>query len=280
MGSKTVKIGLGVLCLVILALVGAYLLFFGGPAKKVVEPGPSPYSIRISVLEGAGEVPTLVTLRLFNRKVRQEHLDNRGKRGNKAEPVVAKISSSCWKKQVRFYCVRGGKEREITGFVKVKKFPTLKELRFAPKTVYHAYYTIIKHDRIKPGDRMFAEMEIEGKKIRSNLVVIRGEKVPSEKAAFVRAANIYYRLGDNDKLLSLSREMIARKPKYLAGYWFQGLALERQGKDREALNAYMKVRTLLPKPRKGEFYEPPVLLWQKIRALKRRVSKTEPKAGS
>ncbi len=278
MGKTKRKLTLFLSLLILLTLaVAAYRLLRPVPAnppqikikkaeaKKATMPTPSPYKIRIRLLRGE-TVPSLITLRLYNGTLRQSFLDrcSNEKTHEKMEKSEVTLPDAFWTKHVRFYCLAaGGKRRDISASAKLEKAPAGK-LIFTPSSVYHADYAV---SGLPPEGRIYAEMTLEGRSIRSNRVSIP-PKAGNERVAFCRDAQILYRKGDYAALLKRARTRAQMHPKEIPANWFLGLALEGKGECAGALKAYRTVLNNLPRTKKKGFQEFPLLLFRHIEAVK------------
>jgi len=260
----------------LLALLGVgYFFLHSTPAKraelsrKPLCVSPSPYQMRISFLQG-GTLPSLITVRFFNGALQQKFLDRLG--GGKIRQGLGKtkvkISSAFWREKIKFFYEKPGKQKkDLADSVTLKKAPAAKTLLFKPFSVYQALYILSKTRNLSPGGKLYAEMILDNRRIRSNRITIM-KTAESDKTAFVRDANILYRLGDGEALHKRARAMTEKYPRYVPASWFLGLALEAKGEDDKALKAYLTTWKNLPGPQKRAFYEPPVLLWRHIRAVR------------
>lgn len=255
---------------IIILLIGLVLLILFRSCGKESEQDKSyvfPISCRISLLPGTEDEPSLVTLRLFNHTARQTKNDY-----SKMKPVVVNIPPDIWQEKVAFVKVnkQTDNEADISSSFIFLKGPQSKKLFFGPYIVYSVYYEIPLSNNISCEDIIQAQVKIDSFIIHSNTFLLP-ETPKTKEEAIYRRIMIAHRLGEYDELLTLANEMIEIRPGHADGYFFKGLAFEGKQLYKEALDTYQKSLKLVPIPEKGQFTEPPDLLYSHIREVKKKL---------
>ena len=113
--------------------------------------------------------------------------------------------------------------------------------------------------------------DIDKYTILSNKQKIPQETKTVEDQSLRKAYNAFV-LDDYSRLLKQADDLIKNENTAADGYFFKGAALEKEGDYAGALDAYKTALKQLPRPKKGEFYEPPDVLWQKIRLMEEKLN--------
>lgn len=236
-----------------------------------------PVSCRISLLSGTEDRPSLLTVRLFSQTVRQAKLrkqTGRKKDQIKTHPVMVKIPPDMWQNNVLFFKLDRTKntEENISSMITFLKGPQSSRLVFGPDTVYSIYYELPSLSSISSKDAIQARIQIEGFTIVSNTFNFP-EPSKTKEDTLYREIAIAHRLKQHDILFASANEMIKKRPGNPDGYFFKGIALEGKKLYKEALESYQKSLKLVPKPEKGQFREPPDLLYSRIREVKKKLDR-------
>jgi len=261
------------------AIVSCTCLIIRGCGKKETSAHKKeiqPVDIILNVIQGSEDSPSVFIVRLISQKAKQEAIDSsiKGKKRNATaektdSPFKLTANKGTWEKGISFYFIENRREARISSGVELLFYPKLKNTSIGPEDAYSIVYSIDSKKLPKAGSGVYAVMRLEKYSIKSNPVELKEE--PSGKYdKLARQAEVYRALGDSRKLMDTAEKMIADSPSGVLGYWYKGLAFELKGDNKSAISMYETALKNVPSPKKGDSYEPPLFILEKIKYLSRK----------
>jgi len=240
---------------------------------------PLPVDIALRYVQGVDGLGSLAILRIFSRKLLQQDMDNVIKKIDKDRQNISLLwPEKNWSENVVFLLSAGNDSefQKLETKFRVLYAPDQEELIFEPGLVFEAVYEFETSEVLQPGSLLMTEMRLTDSTVQSNDVEIPVS--PSDKEGRILLKMKLLLLSGKDKeLQAAAEEAISENPNDPSGYWYKGLALENTGENRAALAAFTLALEKYPKPSKGEFSEPPMLLVEKIRDITQRLKEPEQK---
>ena len=273
---------------IVLILTAGILLFKRGktPEIKTEEPRQEtpvqkekavkiPLDVSLRYIQGVDGIGPLLKVRLFSRSLLQQDIDNKVlHKGEEKEikPIVIDGPENFWKEAVVFFSAEKDAEEtgggRIEGDIRLVYAPEETQWTFTPGKTYEALYQLPSTAALAPDSRIWAELSLENGTIRSNDATIPREP-EDEKDRLIQKASLLINLGRESELLETAEALISAYPSDSSGYWFKGVALESTGDNTSALAAYEEALKNFPTPGQEGSVEPPLLLIEKIRELKK-----------
>jgi hypothetical protein len=250
-----------------------------GPEAVSRESLTLPLDLALFISPGAEPGQAVALIRLYSHSARQKALDNRMRpeeQQEKIDPYSLEGGAELWARKLIFevQTSTGDQSFELSpagGACKVMGYPKAETLFFGHDNSYSAVYRLESPDKIIPGSTIRAVLNAAGQKIVSNERVVPPPAAGTEQAALRRARNARW-LGNADAMLAAGRQLAKEKPRSMTGYWYQGLAWEKMGKDQEALESYRQAWNMWRKAVKDPgTAEPPMRLARRIARIQSRL---------
>lgn len=258
-----------------------------GPEAISREPLTPPLDLALFISPGAVPGEAVAVVRLYSHSARQKALNNRMRpegQKEKVDPLSVKGGKDLWTRKLIFEVQPpgGGQGFQLSpaggDACKVMGYPRAETLSLGHDRSYSAVYRLEAPDRIVPGCMIKAVLHVSGRKIVSDGRVVPPPAAGTEQAALRRARNARW-LGDADAMLSAGRQLAEETPDSMTGYWYQGLAWEKMGRDQQALASYLMAwnmwRNAVRDPKTAE---PPMRLARRIVRLQNRLGIPRPKS--
>ncbi|MFQ6082727.1 MAG: tetratricopeptide repeat protein [Candidatus Aminicenantia bacterium] len=267
-----VRIIIALIFIFMVIIIGFLILKSKKSSVSIEEKEEIPIDISLRYIQGVDGHSSLIILHLFSRQMLQKEIDNKIlHREEEIKPLVISYPENFWKENVVFLVSeKGGSEyRKLERGVQLVKAPEETRLTIAPGKLYEAVYKVLPTVTLQPGDRLRAEMILHRQIVRSDEVEIPTPPT-GKKEKLIQKAKIFAHSGENEKLLSTAEELISFAPNDPSGYWFKGMALENKEDYKSAISVYEQALKKYQKLAPGEHFEPPMLLVEKIRVLKKK----------
>ena len=259
-----------------------------GSGSASQEPLISPLDLALFISPGAEPGQAVALIRLYSHSARQKALDNRMRpkeRQEKIDPYSLKGGKDLWTRKLIFVVQPsgGGQVLQLSpaggGACKAMGYPKAEMLSVGHDRSYSAVYRLEAPDKVIPGSMIRAVLNVEGQKIVSDERVVPPPAYGTEQAALRRARNARW-MGDAEVMLAAGRQLAKEKPDSMTGYWYQGLAWEKMGKDQQALASYRQAWNVWEKAAKDpRTAEPPMRLARRIARLQNRLGTPRPNLG-
>ena len=237
-----------------------------------------PLDVSLRYIQGVDGYGSLLKIRLFSRRLLQQDIDNKVLyQGTEKEikPLVIACPENFWNKAVAFFSSEQEADktsgRRIDSDIRLVRAPEETQWIFTPGKTYEALYQLSSSPAVPPENRLWIEMYLENQTIRSNDVT-SSQEPGDEKDRLIQKARLLINLGDGRELLKTAEDLISSFPDDHSGYWFKGMALESSGDETSALAAYEEALKKFPPFGQEGNVEPPLLLTEKIKQLKRNIS--------
>jgi len=251
------------------------------PKARAVEP----LDLALHLSPGAAKGQAVALVRLYSRAAQQKALDNRRKpqeQREKIEPISLAGGEELWVKSLRFVVepLKGSQGLALSpgqgSACRAMRFPKAAELTLGPTRAHGAVYQLDAPDKLAPGSRIKAVLRVQGREIASpSRVMPDPPKNPGQAA--LRQARTARWLDDAQAMLAAGRELIQKDPAAVAGYWYQGLALEKQGQEQPALASYEQAWDKWRQSVKNQPHpEPPMRLARRMARLRAKLGLPPP----
>ncbi len=205
-----------------------------------------PLDLSLHLSPGAAPGRAVALVRLYSQTAQQKALDNLRKpreQREKIEPYSLSGGEGLWVESLRFVIEppKGGQGLVLRpgqdSACRAVRFPKAAELTLGPARAYGAVYQLDAPDKLAPGSRIKAVLRVQGREIASPARLMPAPPQDAGQIALRQARTARW-LGDAKGMLAAGRELIKKDPAAVAGYWYQGLALEKMGQDQAALASY------------------------------------------
>ena len=168
-----------------------------------------------------------------------------------------------WWSKMRLFRVKNGKEKEID--FEPLTYGATESIALGEGEGGSVKIAIPKAELANGKNEIVATLEHDGKTIRSRPIVIKlAHRALSPYKKDVHMALYHLSADRPEEALDFAEKAVANEPANEAPHGLKAEALERLGRDKEALEAYEKALDLVDK----NSYEPPVYYLRKTRELR------------
>jgi len=238
-----------------------------------------PVNLLITCFRATDNSPGVICMRIISRYLMQIKMDREVKKNNKnfkkLEPIKLKVPSDhYWKEHIDFLIFdKEGNDRLINDNMELVFSPEDKEMEIGPEGYHEVVFKVDPSVFSSGDDYIIAKGDLGPYSVVSNKRKVPKIKGSWEEKLKDRASNELI-LGEFEVLLETAKRIIGINPKSSTGYWYMGLANENFGHYKEALEAYKKAAKNFQykKDEKEGIAEPPILLYSRIREVKKHLS--------
>jgi len=275
--------------LVLIIIIGFWFLknrkiSHSGSVQKTISQDKEtelPLDISLRFIQGVNGQSSLLKIGLFSRKLLQQDIDNKvlhKSEEREIEPLIVSCPEGFWSEGVTVILSekKKGKEEYHRPETEVQliRAPEEKIWTFTPGKRYEALYELSSEVHHPPGSHLWLEITLNNQTLRSNDIVVPSPPT-DEKERLIQEASVLFYLENADELLRVAEKLISSFSDDSSGYWFKGMVLESTGNEESALAAYEQALKNFPLPGKEGNVEPPLLLVEKIRKLRRSLENKE-----
>lgn len=241
---------------------------------KIDYPIP-PVGFSLRYIQGHPDESSLFILQLYNPYAKQTSIRNIARPDSnkpaKESPYKVHITKDFWHNKLYFVIDEGNNShRRFKDKIAPVKYPKETGLVLGPDDVHKVVYKTSSKALPPAGTKIHVAGDIGKYHIVSNSIKIQ-EPCKSDYEKLLREGFVQWHLEEYKGLLKISEDLILINPSSYDGYLYKGLALEKIGKYREALNAYQLAVGNLP-PSNNDVHNYPAMLHMAVDRVREKIN--------